>query len=98
LNCRECNHEACPYCYGRTDPGPGFAEWEAELLKIGKDGMHIRCVSIPAVRFEPWLYIAFGGFADDGMFRDRSDHIHWHDPLSTKTANEYQKFRDILKR
>ncbi|PMD34207.1 hypothetical protein L207DRAFT_517408 [Hyaloscypha variabilis F] len=70
LNCRECNHEACPYCYCRTTtiPGPGFAEWEAELLKIGKDGMHI------------------------------SDHISWHNPLSTKTANEYQKFRDILKR
>jgi hypothetical protein len=61
LNCRECNHEACPYCYCRTTtiPGPGFAEWEAELLKIGKDGMHIRCVSVPAVRFEPWVYIFF---------------------------------------
>ena len=61
LNCRECNHEACPYCYCRTTtiPGPGFAEWETELLKIGKNGMHIRCVSVLVVWFEPWAYICF---------------------------------------
>jgi hypothetical protein len=36
-------------------------------LKIGTDGMHIRCVSVPAVPFEPWVYIVFDELVVDGM-------------------------------
>lgn len=69
MNCRECNHEACPHCYGRTTPGPGFAEWEAELLKIGKDGIHIRYLFVLLCGSSLGFIFVSDVLVVDGMFR-----------------------------